>query len=110
MEFGANPRLQEDVASTIASAAARRDADLVPISTHARSTLGRWLLRSVADQVVRTAGLPVLLVPPGAQVSQGQRLTHAVVALGGSAPAEAALGSAASAGPVMRHPTHTRAG
>jgi nucleotide-binding universal stress UspA family protein len=40
MEFGANRRLQEDVGRTIASAAARRGADLVAMSTRARSTLG----------------------------------------------------------------------
>ena len=38
--------------------------------------------------------MPVLLVPPGAQVDQGERLTHAVVALDGSLHAEAALGPA----------------
>jgi len=93
-ELGANRRLQEDMARSIASVAARRGADLLAMSTHARSAPGQWLLGSVADQVVRAADVPVLLVPPGAQVGQGERLAHAVVALDGSVHAEAALGPA----------------
>jgi nucleotide-binding universal stress UspA family protein len=40
------------------------NADLIAISTHGRSGLGRLLLGSVADHVVRQAHLPVLLIRP----------------------------------------------
>jgi nucleotide-binding universal stress UspA family protein len=36
--------------------------DLIVMSTHGRSGPGRWLLRSVAEAVVRQAPVPVLLV------------------------------------------------
>jgi nucleotide-binding universal stress UspA family protein len=44
--------------------AAEESADLIAMSTHGRSGLGRWVLGSVADAVVRRAELPVLLVRP----------------------------------------------
>jgi nucleotide-binding universal stress UspA family protein len=91
-EIATRRRRQEDIARTIASAALRHDADLIAMSTHARSTLGHWLLGSVDDHLVRTADVPVLLVPPRAQVDQSDAaLRHAVVALDGSLHAEAAL-------------------
>ena len=48
----------------LASASAGR-ADLIVMGTHGRGGLGRWLLGSVADAVVRAAPVPVLLVRPG---------------------------------------------
>ena len=38
------------------------DADLIVMSTHGRSGLGRWVYGSVADRVLRHAEMPVLLV------------------------------------------------
>jgi len=38
------------------------DADLIVIGTHGRRGVGRWLLGSDAEQIVRTAPVPVLLV------------------------------------------------
>lgn len=38
------------------------DADLIVMSTHGRSGLGRWVYGSVADRVLRHAEVPVLLV------------------------------------------------
>ncbi len=37
-------------------------ADLVVMSTHGRSGLGRWVLGSVAEKVVRYGEIPILLV------------------------------------------------
>jgi nucleotide-binding universal stress UspA family protein len=45
-------------------AAEREAADLIVMSTHGRSGLGRLVLGSVADAVVRRASLPVILVRP----------------------------------------------
>ena len=36
--------------------------DLIVMSTRGQSGLSRWLMGSVADRVVRGAGVPVLLV------------------------------------------------
>jgi len=38
------------------------DADLIAMSTHGRSGLGRLMFGSVADQVLREAGMPILLI------------------------------------------------
>ena len=40
-------------------------ADLVVMTTHGRGPLGRFWLGSVADELVRTLPMPVLLVRPG---------------------------------------------
>ncbi len=39
-------------------------ADLIVMSTHGRSGIGRWVFGSVADRVLRRATCPVLLVRP----------------------------------------------
>ena len=39
------------------------EADLIVMGTHARTGLPHFLLGSVAERVVRTAGIPVLTVP-----------------------------------------------
>jgi nucleotide-binding universal stress UspA family protein len=48
----------------IVAAARLEGADLIAMSTHGRSGVGRWIMGSVADAVVRRADLPVLLVRP----------------------------------------------
>jgi nucleotide-binding universal stress UspA family protein len=49
--------------AAIYEAAAREDVDLIIISTHGRTGLGRALLGSVAEGTVRHATCPVLVVP-----------------------------------------------
>jgi nucleotide-binding universal stress UspA family protein len=44
--------------------AATNNADLVSIATHGRSALGRTLLGSTADKVIRGAHTPILIVRP----------------------------------------------
>ncbi len=51
-------------AMEIAGCARQHQADLIAISTHGRGGLARLLFGSVADRVLREAGIPVLLVPP----------------------------------------------
>ena len=53
------------VAETIGRVARERDADLIVLGTHGLIGPRRALLGSVADAVVRTAGLPVLLIRQG---------------------------------------------
>jgi nucleotide-binding universal stress UspA family protein len=55
--------LEGAAAQTILGEVPRRGIELVVMSTHGRSGLGRWLYGSVADAVMRHAGVPVLLVP-----------------------------------------------
>jgi len=49
---------------TIVTIAREEDADLIAIATHGRSGIGRWILGSVADGVVRRSHLPCLVVRP----------------------------------------------
>ena len=40
------------------------EVDLIAIATHGRSGLGRAIIGSVADYVVRQSGIPILLIRP----------------------------------------------
>lgn len=72
-------------------------ADLVVMSTHGRGALGRALLGSVADALVRAAPVPVLLVrpPDDASAPADWSTEEILVPLDGSTVAEAALEPAA---------------
>jgi nucleotide-binding universal stress UspA family protein len=50
-----------DAATEILDYADERDIDLIAMATHGRSGLRRWLLGSVANKVLRTTDVPVLL-------------------------------------------------
>jgi nucleotide-binding universal stress UspA family protein len=52
------------IADAIIEFAREKKADLIAMSTHGRTGPSRWLLGSVADRVVRGAGMPVLMVRP----------------------------------------------
>jgi nucleotide-binding universal stress UspA family protein len=65
------------------------------MSTHGRSGLGRWLYGSVADQVLRRANVPVMLVSPGCPGSWAENSpVRVMLALDGSDQAAEALGPA----------------
>jgi universal stress protein A len=53
-----------DAASEIVRVAKERAVDLIVISSHGRTGLGRMLFGSTAEQVVRHAPCPVLVVKP----------------------------------------------
>ena len=44
--------------------AQQRGIDLIVMSTRGRGGIQRMFLGSVTDRVVRSAGLPVLVIPP----------------------------------------------
>ena len=70
-------------------------ADLIVMSTHGRSGLGRWLYGSVADEVLRHTILPIVLISAACErrwkIEGPFRL---LVPLDGSELAESALGLA----------------
>jgi nucleotide-binding universal stress UspA family protein len=79
-------------ADAIPAAVARLGADLVVMSTHGRGGLGRFLYGSVADAVLRTVTVPVLLVPAACERSwPAQGRLRALVPLDGSDLAGRAL-------------------
>lgn len=64
-----NVELQAEVvkgkaADSIAGYAAENGVELIAIATHGRSGIGRWVWGSVADRVLRTATVPILMVRP----------------------------------------------
>jgi nucleotide-binding universal stress UspA family protein len=49
-------------AESIAEYATKNEADLIAIATHGRSGVSRWAWGSVADRILRSACVPVLMV------------------------------------------------
>ncbi|HWO42520.1 MAG TPA: universal stress protein [Candidatus Eisenbacteria bacterium] len=83
----------EDV---IVETAARDKGSLIAMATHGRSGLGRWLLGSVAEKVLRSAMNPLLLVRASEEIGRDDevRLRSVIVPLDGSSLAEAVLPAA----------------
>jgi nucleotide-binding universal stress UspA family protein len=57
-----------DPGESIIEAAAAEAADLIVVGSHGRGTVGRFLIGSVSDHVVRHAPCPVLVVRSGGPV------------------------------------------
>jgi nucleotide-binding universal stress UspA family protein len=53
-----------DPAAAIAAQARDEEADLIVMSTHGRSGAVRWILGSVAEKVLHSTSIPLLLVRP----------------------------------------------
>ncbi len=92
----ATAHLSGSPAPALADYAREVGADLVVMTTHGRGGLQRVWLGSVADQLVRSLDVPVLLVRPEevAPVQRVPALEEILVPLDGSRWAEAALPSA----------------
>jgi nucleotide-binding universal stress UspA family protein len=50
------------VADTLAHWAEKNGVDLIVIASHGRSGISRWVMGSVADRVLRSACVPVLMI------------------------------------------------
>jgi len=71
---GVAPRLSDVVADQARS----WGAELIVIGTHGRRGVGRWVLGSDAEQIVRTASVPVLLVRAPEMAESNAPIEHAV--------------------------------
>jgi len=74
--------------------------DLIVMSSHGRTGLARWVLGSVAHNVVRSSSVPVLLLREHGPATAGphpnvERPLRVLVPLDGTVVAKAALGAAA---------------
>jgi nucleotide-binding universal stress UspA family protein len=89
--------LDDPVGEAIVEYAQRSGTDLIVMTTHGRGPLSRLWLGSVADQVIRRATVPVLLIRPreGAPDPVPEPGQHVLVPLDGSSLGEAALEPAA---------------
>ena len=54
--------LKGKAADTLADYADKNDFDLIVIATHGRSGISRWVWGSVAERIMRSACVPVLMV------------------------------------------------
>jgi len=84
--------LEGDAAEAISLEARRRGADLIVMTTHGRTGVGRWLYGSVAEGVLARARSPVMLVRGWTDESMAPtEVATILVPLDGTDFAEAAL-------------------
>ena len=85
------------VEGAILETADKLPADLIVMGSHGRSGVGRLLLGSVAERILRSAPCPVMVLPPGDAVSESAVwFKHIVCAVDFSASSLAALAWALS--------------
>lgn len=84
----------DDEISAAAHAAA---VNLILLTTHGRSGIGRWTIGSVADKVVRHAEQATLVIGPEAEKrGPGETIREVLLPLDGSDLSEEAIGAASS--------------
>ena len=90
--LGCSLVVEDEAGYAILQAAAQQAPDLIIMSTHGRGALGRAIWGSIADRVLRSAPVPVLLVPRGVEAGwEDVETPTLVLPLDGSAHAEAAI-------------------
>jgi nucleotide-binding universal stress UspA family protein len=75
--------LEGEPASTILELSATENVDLIALGTHGRSGLSRWALGSVAERVLRSAEVPLLLVRTPTPAKQTEPAVEAKVEIHG---------------------------
>jgi nucleotide-binding universal stress UspA family protein len=93
------------VADTLSGQATATGADLVVLTSHGRGPLSRFWLGSVADEMMRRAAPPLLLVRPreaAPDFTAEPVLRHLLIPLDGSALAEQVLEPAVALGRLMQ--------
>ncbi len=88
-----------EVSSTLCDLAGTGEYDLVVMATHGRSPFGRFWMGSVADDMIRHATLPLLLVRPSEEppkLEEEPDLSRVIVPLDGTKLAEQILEPAAA--------------
>lgn len=85
-----------NAAQLIVDVAVQEQADLIAMTTHGRTGFRRWVLGSIAEQVLKTAHQPVLLVRSTVAASNPPHPTRLLLPLDGSPLAESVLPQAQS--------------
>ncbi len=94
-----------EVAELLNGHARTHGVDLVVMTTHGRGPMTRFWLGSVADELLRRASVPLLLVRPQngeAELAREPVLRHFLIPLDGSELAEKVLEPAVSLGGLMQ--------
>lgn len=87
---------ENDVARSIVEHARELGADLIALTPHGRGGVRRWLIGSIAQQVLQRGETPVLVVPSTAPApASGFEINSLLVPLDGEAATEAVLPLAA---------------
>jgi nucleotide-binding universal stress UspA family protein len=97
--------LPETVAESLLDRARVSKTDLIVMATHGRAPLSRFVLGSVADELIRRASMPVLLVRPNGpppEILPGPTLDSILIPLDGSPLAQQVLGPALDLAYLMR--------
>ncbi len=82
---------QGDPADEILRIAREEDADIIIMSSHGQGAVGRFVSGSVADQIVRTAPLPVMIIGPDGDLSPKQTIRRVILPMDGSEQSHRAL-------------------
>ncbi len=96
--------VEGEVPAMIRAAVTSTKADLVVMTTHGRSPLGRFWLGSVADDLVRDVPAPMLLIRPHEakpDLTQEPTFRHLLLPLDGSPLAEQMIEPAVALGTLM---------
>jgi nucleotide-binding universal stress UspA family protein len=96
---------EDGICESISAAAVKMGADLIVMTSHGRGAVARFWLGSIADHLVRTAPVPVLLArppehPPAADLQHAVNLKHFLLALDGKTDAERIVEPALAIGKV----------
>jgi nucleotide-binding universal stress UspA family protein len=95
--------MEGDVAASICDRA-DKEADLIVMTTHGRGALARFWLGSVADEVIRHARVPTLLIRPKdtpVDLAEQPELKHILIPLDGTPLAEQILPPARELGKLF---------
>jgi nucleotide-binding universal stress UspA family protein len=92
VEIHVHPNPEGDVAASIAAHAAEFEADLIVLCAHGEGNAKGWMSGTIAQQVIRRATPPVLLIrPEGSGAARPFAPDGVLIALDGHAHGEAAL-------------------
>lgn len=91
VEYHSHDNPEGDVAASISDHAAELDASLLVLCTHGRGRPRDWIVGSIAQQVVRRAETPVLLIRPSIEESCTFPPLSVITALDGTPEAERVL-------------------
>jgi len=97
--------LDGTIADAIRTHALANKAGLIVMTTHGRGPFARFWLGSVADAIIRTSPVPILLVPPSgdqpADLTVRQFISRMIIPLDGSPLAERIIGPAMKLGKTL---------
>ena len=100
---------EEPIAEALHNYTVSTDIDLIIMTTHGRGALSRFWLGSVADSLVRRAGVPILLVRPPEKepdFTYDPHINHILIPLDGSGLSEQIIAPAIRIG-RMSHARYT---